>query len=110
MIRQGKAETATWEQLFKSTIDFIKAALDTRAFKPERAINAAVYDSVMVGTARRLRSSRAPSAAAFAEAYDGLLRTGEYMDLVSRSTADDTNVARRLKIATEAFAELEQAG
>ena len=109
MIDQGEARTATWETLFKSTIDFIKAALGTHAFKPERAINAAVYDSVMVGTARRLRSSQALPPEAFAKAYNRLLDTGEYMVLVSGSTSDDTNVARRLKIATETFAELEQA-
>ena len=109
LIQRGDGEIAGWRRLFTSTIDFAHAALGTRAFKRERAINAAVYDSVMVGTARRLRTAPAPSVGAFTEAYDGLLHTEEYVNLVSRATADDTNVARRLELATVAFAQLDAA-
>lgn len=109
LIRQGESKTAEWENLFKSTIDFVHVALGGRAFKPERAINAAVYDSVMLGIARRLRQVPAPSGLALAKAYQRLLDTKEYADLVSRATADEKNVYRRTELATDAFAGLDGA-
>ncbi len=110
LVAQGEESVPRVKQLFLCTIDFVHEALGTSAFRPERAINAAVYDSVMVGLARRLESgSAAPVATAFAAAYRQLLANPEYAGLVSRATADDTNVARRLELATDAFAELEPA-
>jgi len=109
LISRGDARVPEWERLFVSTIGFIHAALGNRAFKPERAINAAVYDSIMVGLATRLQAGAPPPPEAFAAAYDELLLRGEYSNLVSRATADDANVARRLELAKEAFATLEPA-
>ena len=43
-----------WKRVFRSTIDVLDAALGRSAFRPENVINAAVFDSVMVGMARRL--------------------------------------------------------
>ncbi len=44
--------------VFAPAIEVAQLAFGTRAFKPQRALNAAVFDSVMVGLARRL--SRGP--------------------------------------------------
>lgn len=109
LIQRGEASVPEWQTLFTSTIDFVHAALGASAFKPERAINAAVYDSVTVGAARCLQSGPAPAPTVFAGAYLQLLRNEEYSALVSSATADDTNVARRLHLAIEAFRHLEPA-
>ncbi|MFY9569964.1 MAG: DUF262 domain-containing protein, partial [Blastocatellia bacterium] len=42
--------------VFSTTIDVIWAAFGPEAFRPERSLNAAVFDSVMVGIAFRLRT------------------------------------------------------
>ena len=103
LVARGETEIPALEQLFRSTIDFIHSAIGPSAFKPERAINAAVYDSVMVATAKRLASARPPSVEAFRAAYAALLRGEEYSNLVSRATADEANVSRRLELAIQAF-------
>jgi len=107
LISQGSEESKKWEELFTATVDFIHLTVGSSAFKPERAINAAVYDSVMVGLARRLDMSPPPASRAFVEAYRELLTVPEYTNLVSRATADDANVKRRLELATAAFSHLE---
>ena len=106
LIQSGEHVKTQWEQLFTTTTKFIYEALGKRAFKPERTINAAVYDSVMVGIARRLKTASAPDAQTFEKAYKCLLDKYDYQSLFSRSTADEANVARRLELATEMFAEL----
>lgn len=110
LIRRGADVIPQVKSLFQSTIDFIYASLGSGAFKPERAINAAVYDSVMVGTARRFQDRPQPRHEAFKEAYHQLLDLKEYIALVSSSTSDDKNVERRLELATAAFGDLEDAG
>jgi hypothetical protein len=103
LVVRGEAEARALEQLFTSTIDFIHDALGTTAFKPERAINAAVYDSVMVATAKRLAAAAPPDVTEFRNAYSELLRGEDYSNLVSQATADEANVSKRLKLATQAF-------
>ncbi len=109
LIMEGEGSTPKWEALFTSTIDFVRGALGAGAFRPDRAINAAVYDSVMVGTARRLEAGLSPSNDSFAKAYEGLLACEDYANLTSRATANVPNVTKRLKLATEAFAQLDPA-
>ncbi len=92
--------------LFESTIDVAWNALRRKAFRSERALNAAVFDSVMVGLARRVRNRGAVDLKRFANAYDRLLSDGEYIEAVSRSTSNETFVSLRLRKATECFAEI----
>ena len=51
LIFRGRGIIGELRNLFIGTIDFIHDVLGSKAFRIERAINAAVYDSVMVGTA-----------------------------------------------------------
>jgi hypothetical protein len=96
-----------WRKLFSETAAIIFTALNGSAFRPERSLNAAVFDSVMVGTARRLQKGRIKDLDAFSKAYHKLLQDSEYLAAVSRSTADEKNVAERLKKATSAMAGVE---
>ena len=91
--------------LFKTTIDAFQSSLGKGAFRREgRAFNAAVFDSMAVGLARRLEHAGTPSADKIKDAYNGILKDGGYSEAVSRSTADEAFVARRLGAATERFA------
>jgi hypothetical protein len=92
--------------LFESTIDVIWKALGYKAFRPERALNAAVFDSVMVGLARRIRNREAVELDKLKEAYSELLSDKEYVEATSRSTANEAFVSSRLQKATEYFAEI----
>ncbi len=93
--------------LFRDSINIFLRSLDERPFRPTKSLNVAVYDSCMVGMARRLRGNpdKKPETKAIASAYRALLRDADYNEAVSRSTADAAFVLRRIRKATEAFAE-----
>jgi hypothetical protein len=94
-------------QLFQQTMVTLLKAIGPTAFRPERNFNAAVFDSVAVGLARRLtKLSQPPSPAALKAAYESFVAAPQYVEAISRSTADQAFVERRLAIATDAFARL----
>lgn len=95
-----------WDKTFTNASSTVFAAVGERAFKPERALNAAVFDSVMVGISRRLEKGAVQEPAAVAAAYAALLADPKYMSAVSRATADEKNVRERLEKATSAFADV----
>jgi hypothetical protein len=94
------------QSLFTTTIDVVMKGVGKKAFRIGHALNAAVFDSVMVGLARRIRAGRSVDAAQFAKAYEKLLSDKDYAQAVSRSTADEAFVSLRLTKATTQFASL----
>ncbi len=92
-----------WTELFATMVNAVWEALGESAFRPERSLNTAVFDSISVGVARRLATG-AVSAAGLKSAYDALLQNEEFKHATSRATADNTNVVNRLDLATAAFA------
>jgi uncharacterized protein with ParB-like and HNH nuclease domain len=102
--RRAKTEVlGEWKDLFRTFAD----ALGRRAFRPENAINAAVFDSMMVGMAKRAQYGTVTDIDGVRRAYEELLRNSQYNEAVSRSTADEKFVATRIDMATAAFADLE---
>lgn len=95
-----------FEKIFRHTISFIHQSIGSKAFRPERALNAAVFDSVMVGLAKRLQKRPEPDPTAFKEAYDQLLSNEGYIERVSRATSNEDNVKFRLEMATHQFKNL----
>jgi hypothetical protein len=72
-------------------------------FRPSNAINAAVFDSVMVGVARA-NAAHGPLQADFVrDRYRALLVDDPYTTAISRATADEARVETRLNLATKAF-------
>jgi hypothetical protein len=91
-------------KVFQEAVELAQTALGGKAFRPSRAINAAVFDSTMVGLARRLEKGPVQDRAALRTAHKALSETVRYQETTERATADEANVAERLKLATEAFA------
>ena len=91
---------------FDTTISYIGEALGSRAFKPQAAFNAAVFDAVMVGAARRLAHEPVPPTETFVVAYDELLGNGDFRNAYSKATSDKESVQGRIRLATDAFAQL----
>ncbi len=105
--RQGNEEFVQGSRsLFQSIIDIIWSSLNRKAFRPERALNAAVFDSVMVSLARRIQSGGKIEPQILSEAYGRLLDDAEYIDTISQSTADEASVSSRIDKATKLFANI----
>lgn len=99
-------DAAVMAKRFRGAIDLILQPIGKRAFRPVRALNAAVFDAVMVGTAKRLGNGPVTSIQAFREAYDALLSNQEFLDACGRGTASGERVRKRLELATAAFSQV----
>ncbi|MGA7578064.1 MAG: DUF262 domain-containing protein [Desulfobaccales bacterium] len=91
---------------FLPTIELIDNVFSSNAFRPERALNAAVYDSVMEGLARRLGRGPIERPDLVKTAYENLLTDNEYTASTKGPTADETMVRTRLRKAIAAFSEV----
>jgi hypothetical protein len=90
--------------VFEDAVTIIDKSVGGRAFRPVRAINAAVIDSVMVGVARRLSKGSIRKKGQLARCYRGLLKNRAYRKAVETGTSQEANVETRLRLATKAFA------
>ncbi len=89
---------------FVCTMTAFEGSLGKRAFRPDRALNAAVFDSMSVALARRIASTgHPPSADEIRAAHSDLLDDRDYIDAVSRRTANEQAVKTRMNRAAERF-------
>jgi hypothetical protein len=90
---------------FTDTIDVVFKSIGQKAFRPVGAFNTAVFDSVMVGIARRLdkKPLEEGNYQLIKAAYEALLSDNDYLLFVSQATSDESNVNGRLKKAIDAF-------
>lgn len=93
--------------LFADASRLIFENIGPRAFRPVRPLNAAVLDSIMVGTMRRLSVGLVNDPTACRSLYDQLIQSKDYAAATTSSTAAEETVATRLRLATEAFARLD---
>ena len=100
----SSSEQRKWAAKFTETIEVIEAALGRGAFRLERTINAAVFDSVSVGVARRLDKGKITDFAGMKHVLANLSENLAFNLAVSRATADEVRVDTRLRMATKAFA------
>ena len=89
--------------VFSETVEFIDRYLGSRAFKPETALNAAVYDSLMVGVALRLKKEFIVDKDNFIKRYKELLDNEEYLASTKTGTSSDKNVRTRIQLGIDAF-------
>jgi hypothetical protein len=90
------------KEAFLPTIALCYEALGNSAFKPKKALNAAIFDSVMVALARRM-ISRAISVSELRIAYNQLLENQQYRTASEKATADEDSIFKRIDIATSVF-------
>ncbi|NUN68244.1 MAG: DUF262 domain-containing protein [Bacteroidetes bacterium] len=107
--KKSKAESQFFKEcelLFTSSIDVFFDAVGDRAFKPKRVINAAVFDSMMVGLASRLAKSSLTDIDGFRNAYIGLIDNPEYQKYTTDGTSDVATVASRINMTKAAFSSI----
>lgn len=98
-----KDDAQRFRSLFLDTVKAAHSLLGQKPFRPERALNAAVFNSVMVGLAARLAKGPVTSGPCLAAAYNALLSEPSYASAYRRATADEENVRTRMNCAIEAF-------
>jgi hypothetical protein len=101
LTHQGEKEVVA---IFTTTVAAIAEGIGPRAFRPVRAVNAAVIDSVMTGVAHRLASGPILKNGELQKNYEGLLNNKAYRQSIETGTSQESNVATRLLEAKNAFA------
>jgi hypothetical protein len=97
------------DNLKSSFIHTIKVVWDAKgraAFRPSRALNAAVFEGVMLGVAASLEKrgwDQPPDPQEIREAYDRLLNDSTFKRAYERATADEESVRIRRDTAIAAF-------
>jgi hypothetical protein len=99
-------EQAKLNEDFTRTVELLFRVIGPRAFRPERAVNAAVVDSLMTGLAKRLAKGPILHKAELKRRYEALLSNKRYRSSVETGTAQEANVKTRLSLAEEAFAKV----
>ncbi len=92
-------------ELFKGTIEAFAGSLGKEAFRISggRAVNAAVFDSMSVGLANRIRQSGVPEYEVIRDTHRHLVSSDNYLQAITQGTSDDRSVEDRLRIASSAF-------
>lgn len=93
------AKLKEFRELFERTTSLIWEALGKNSFRPVRALNAAVFDAVMVGVAR----TTGLSAEKIAQEYPKLLENEEFKAAITSATSDEAQVEQRISEAVKAF-------
>ncbi len=91
------------QEIFIRSIDVVATNIP-RAFRLVRALNAAVFDSVTVGIAKRITNNRPLDGTRVLTSYNALLGNADYRQACERATATEENVRTRLDAAIAAFA------
>ena len=93
-------------ELFSKTIKSIYDCIGENAFRLSKNINAAVYDSVMIGVANRLGEVSYVDPERFKVSYSLLLENPEYRKFVDSNTSSEGSVKGRINMAIEAFSKI----
>jgi hypothetical protein len=96
-------------EVFFKTIKIVYECLSEKAFKPRRGLNAAVFDSVMVGIAHRLNQAQINNKQSVTLNYKALLETEDFLEVTINTarTTEKSTVESRLEQAIDAFKNVE---
>ena len=94
------------QNLFSTTINFISESLGRKAFRPERTLNAAAYDGIMVGLSRKMTNVTLNDRETFKTKYRELIANQDFFNACKTATSDESNVISRIDLATRAFSDL----
>ena len=93
--------------IFNNSIDIIYESMGNKSFRPVKAINAAVYDAVIVGIATRLSNGKIEDLEAIKEKYESLLSEPEFQEAYKTNTSDEKVVKGRINLAINAFKDVQ---
>lgn len=86
--------------IFFPTVEFIANSLGKNAFRPDRALNAAVFDAVMIATATYVAENpNNLDSDMYKKSYYKLLENDEFKAHITRGTSDENSVSKRIELA-----------
>ena len=91
-------------QAFVPPIEKSLECLGQQAFRRQKPLNAAVFDAVLVGIARRLAGGPITDCASLRDHYSHLLAAEEFVTATETGTSAEQSVKRRIEMATTALA------
>ena len=98
---------ASWlhahRDLFLRTVLCAACHLPRESFRPERGLNVAVTDALLVGLARRMEQGEIVDPDQLGNAAMELLRQQAFRDVTDRSTTEAASITSRIEQATAAF-------
>jgi hypothetical protein len=103
-----RQDEMTLTDVFNKTVDVIYSSIEEKAFRfTSSSLNAALYDALMVGIARRLEKGEITDLEAVERSYTKLVSLPAFAKAVTASTASEVNVKTRLDLSISAFAIVE---
>lgn len=93
--------------LFEKTVQFLNKHIGPKAFRPERSLNVAVADAILVGTGNRLERGEVTNQDGFIVSFNNLLKNDEFLEKCKSATTDKENIFKRISLAKEAFEGIE---
>lgn len=104
----GIHEENKLNNLFIPTVEFIADSLGKDAFRPDRALNAAVFDSVMIATANYvIEESDNLDKEKYKKSYYKLLENEEFKAHITRGTSDENSVSKRIGLAIHYLSDIQ---
>ncbi|MCX5678936.1 MAG: DUF262 domain-containing protein [Candidatus Omnitrophica bacterium] len=97
---------ANLEKLFSPAMEVVYKCIGEKAFRLDKAINAAVFESVMVGLATRLEKGAINNATQVKSEYEKLIKIPDYLAACKTGTSDKGKVEKRLSLAIDAFSRI----
>jgi uncharacterized protein with ParB-like and HNH nuclease domain len=92
-------------ELFIETIRVLHTAIGKKLFRPSKNFNAAIFDAVCFGLAKRISLAPIQDINSVLNAYDNLLENPDFKVAYSQSTSTPSNLKSRLEMAAQAFSE-----
>ncbi|QJD94366.1 DUF262 domain-containing protein [Mucilaginibacter robiniae] len=94
------------EETFNRTITFIDTNLGKSAFKVEKGVHTAIFDSILIGVGKRLERGPILDTLKFKDTYRTLLNDKSYKKLIDTGTSDENSLKKRIELATGKFSKL----
>ncbi len=98
---------AELQEMFRDTTTVLENVVGQKAFKPEGRLNAAAIDSVAAGVAKRLQRGPINDLEQMEHQHQRLFSDTAYIDAIKTGTSEEAKVGTRMRLAREAFADVE---
>lgn len=92
-----------YRSVFERTVETVDLMVGAKALRPDRPVNAAVADAVLVGTATRLTKGPIEHREAFRAAHERLIERLRRDELYQSRTTHENRLRKRILYASEEF-------